>query len=254
MTIKNLLPTIRFEEDTHTYWDGDYKFSRSVTKLLKSLEKPFDAMYWSLKKSGGDAEKAEALRTEWEEKARFASMKGTIAHLMLELQAQGILGGDVDASIVEQVAILQAQYPTEAEYAFNCVDRAKEMLEHLKEEGYTLVDTELCVGLKDIDLAGTMDLLLRDAEGSLVVADWKTNEEIDKPSYGYFLEPFNRLPKSKINGYALQMSIYQEMLKMAGIVEPWAGIHKILWTDNGQGRIINVPHHHRVRDLLKKGE
>ena len=249
------LPEVKFDEEAHKYAVNGVPMRISVTGLLGKIEKPFDEIYWSMRKSDQDQDRAAALRAQWRAKNEQAKLKGTLAHAALEQWArQNLNGGAFDNKELAKQRDRLAEKPYFIEAA-RAADRTIKgglaLLEELSEEGYTLEGggTEIRMTWPELFVAGTADLILR-RNGKWVVADWKTNEDLDKRAYGNFQAPFDTLPASKVNGYALQMSIYRVILEERWGIGPWEDEHLILWTSEGMQRLIRAPHIPEARVLL----
>ena len=68
--------------------------------------------------------------------------------------------------------------------------------------------TEASIFHSGLRLAGQIDLLLQDAEGRLVIADWKRVKEIKTDSsFGHLIYPLDHLPDANYWKYALQLNV-----------------------------------------------
>ena len=59
---------IHFEESDHTYTVDGVGNMTPVSSVISMFFTPFDTEYWSLRKCGGNEEKAEELREKWKAK------------------------------------------------------------------------------------------------------------------------------------------------------------------------------------------
>jgi ATP-dependent exoDNAse (exonuclease V) beta subunit len=77
--------------------------------------------------------------------------------------------------------------------------------------------TEMMVWSSDHQLAGMIDLLVRNEDGTFSIYDWKRIKRRvyeDEPSYGRSGSgPLCHLPDNKFHRYAMQLSLYRELLE-----------------------------------------
>jgi ATP-dependent exoDNAse (exonuclease V) beta subunit len=95
---------------------------------------------------------------------------------------------------------------------------------------YSVVAAEKLVFSPALKLAGTFDLLLEDKEtGEMIIADWKTNEEIKTNNYfSKGLSVLNFMDDCNFNHYSLQLNLYQYILEKEGYY-PYFGFKKELY-------------------------
>ena len=184
---------ITFHEGPHIYTlaNDDVKFT-SVTTFIEQFHESFDGDAISTKISKGCEIKKAELLCQWAQ----SGPHGTLIHRFLELFAEGI----------------KCDYTIAYEYPqFN---KGVKMLAELKEQGWRTFKGEIIVWLKEEALCGTCDLLMINDANELLIADWKTCKDIPENAYGKkFLDPISHLDCSKHNKYALQMSLYQNMIE-----------------------------------------
>ena len=80
-------------------------------------------------------------------------------------------------------------------------------------------------------IAGTIDLLGKSKEnGTYIILDWKTNKKIEKfNTYEkYCLDPISHIPAINYHEYALQLNLYQFLLKYEGYVPRKAQFRRFL--------------------------
>lgn len=104
-------------------------------------------------------------------------------------------------------------------------------------------------------IAGTIDLFGRSKkDGSYLILDWKTNKEIEKDNkYKKFcLAPIQHIPDTSLHHYALQLSLYQYLLKFEGYVEKDAKFKMALLhvTENAAETIIVPDYTNEIKDLI----
>ena len=79
------------------------------------------------------------------------------------------------------------------------------------------ISTEVMVYSKELRIAGTIDVLVRDREnGEYQIIDWKTSKRIDKDSFNGRVgtrPPTRTVTDCNFNHYALQLSLYRYLLE-----------------------------------------
>lgn len=131
----------------------------------------------------------------WAQKGRIASHMGTEAHYGAELLFNGLpmRWWDPDMRVL--------------------CDFCRE---HMLPRGLVAYRTEMEVVCADADLAGSIDLLVRDpASGVVHIVDHKRTDKLRASlrGFGKMSAPFAHLDDCKAAGYAIQVSIYQYILE-----------------------------------------
>jgi len=199
---------IKFEPESHTYWDGDTQL-KSVTRLLNSITEPFDS-----KKISGYMAKSEANKTgedpnviqmrtleEWEVKRKSAEDRGNFIHDNLESY---VVKGKYSPKLQEVV----------------------QQIAPLVKEGYRTYPEALLYSIEH-QTAGLTDLAIQRQKTHNSVYDfwdYKTNEakgiqydsmnrkkDPTKHYNRYFMSPLAHLEDCNYNRYALQLSCYAFM-------------------------------------------
>ena len=190
---------ISFNASTHTYdVDGDTSYV-SVTTLLKTWFKPFDAdkcirilkanPKWNESKYFGmtDADIKEKWSTEGEE----AAILGTQMHANIEMFLNGTTVMD-----------------DSPEYGY--------FLRFISDSKLTLHKAEWRVCDPSIKLIGTIDCSFLNKDGTIDLYDWKRSKEINK-SFGFSIHPdLSHIPSSKYWQYTLQLNMYKYLAEKNG--------------------------------------
>jgi len=197
------------------YYDADHRYESdhcgdyiSATTLIGQYFQSFDTDAIASKVAAKEGTTALDIIQRWNTKRDSASEFGTRCHIYAE---NAILTAFGRNATIDPVFGL-----TEREgYAKRKIDYA---VSKIVESGCTLVQPELIVFSETLAIAGTIDLpLWGKGKSELWLLDWKTNEHAplpDAPSYGRTaLEPIDTLPDTKHIRYALQMSLYELLLK-----------------------------------------
>lgn len=185
---------ISFDPERHVYHVGAEELE-SVTTVVDSCFEHFDAARWARIKRPSDPE---SLMREWEEKGRQARDLGTLMHDRIERHYLG-----------EELEPEAAADPTFASF-----------LNFAAEHRLTPYRTEWRIFSETFHIAGTLDFLARDSQGSYAIYDWKRSTKVVDPDgrvndrnfgkTGHY--PLHHLPDTTYNHYALQVSIYRFIL------------------------------------------
>lgn len=194
-------PNNPFEQDEVIFTDHNHTYTNvktgekliSVSTLINKYVEPFDPtgiiLYKCAQKEG--ISKAE-LKARWDKKRDDSCVKGTKFHEQAE---HYFLHGEVpegpDKKIVSKFA------------------------KSVKFNG--TVFPEILVYSLDLGIAGQSDIAVYDKKThSVAIQDFKTNAEMYKKVYKKLLYPLNHLNDTKINKYALQLSLYCYLLQLKG--------------------------------------
>ena len=184
---------LQFEENNHIYTLND-EILPSVSKLCKSFYKPFDkniAKYIAGKGKYIGMNEMEILN-QWEEKAKKSREIGTSVHLFGE-------NYPFDKSLIPN---------NELEIGI------KQFIDDLPDFIIPLI-CELRTYNKKYKYAGTIDLiLLNTSNNKLIIADYKTNEDLFKVyKNNKLLYPFDFHSDNDFNKYQIQLNHYDLNLK-----------------------------------------
>lgn len=191
---------IVFDEGPHTYTltDSSIKFT-SVTTLIHAQFQQFDAekILDNIFRKNPLPEKyrgktRESLKAEWEKNRDQAATAGTNLHQNIE---DYFNGASIDNDSVEWKQFLRFH---EA---------------NLDLQPYR---TEWVVYDEDIALAGSIDMVTQNLDGTLTIYDWKRSREITKTSNfnKFSINPnIDYIPDSNFWHYSLQLNTYKAILE-----------------------------------------
>ena len=205
LSIQNKNPrddNITFEETGHKYTLLGYdKNVMSVTTLIKKYHPEFNAdkiignmiksHKWSTSKYYGKT--PDEIKLEWSTARDEASVAGTHLHKTIEL------------------------YLNKEEFKNNSPE-FKMFLDfwndfNIKYPNYTLYRTEWIIYDEDIKLAGSIDCVLENEKGELIILDWKRTKELKTYNrYETCFAPFNYLSDCNYSHYILQLNMYKHIL------------------------------------------
>ena len=191
---------IVFDEGPHTYTlNGSHIKFTSVTTLVHHQFEQFDAerILDNIFKKNPLPEKyqgktRESLKAEWEDNRNQAATAGTELHQNIE---DYFNGRDIDNKSVEWQYFMQFH------------------TDNLNLKPYR---TEWVVYDEDIELAGSIDMVTENEDGTLTIYDWKRSREIAKTSNfnKFSTNPqIEHIPDSNFWHYSLQLNIYKAVLE-----------------------------------------
>ena len=224
---------IVFDEGPHIYTiDGDSDFM-SVTTWNHSHFPHFDAdkiitkmirsRNWTRSKYYGQTR--EEIKALWTKNGEEASKAGTKMHYDIEC-----FYNDEDVEIDEDCV--------EFDYFMSFENDIGSELEPYR--------TEWMVWDKELKLAGSIDMIFRNPDGTLVIYDWKRCKEIKKNNryQSATTECINHLPDTNFWHYSLQLNTYKYMLEK-NYGEKVVGMYLICLHPNNANKSyirLKVPH------------
>ncbi|MDE6300303.1 MAG: PD-(D/E)XK nuclease family protein [Muribaculaceae bacterium] len=227
---------LTFEPESHTYTVDGREF-RSVTALVGDLFEKFDADYWAARKAT-PSHPAEVIKAEWEERAAEARNLGTLMHHRIE---QYYLGADTEAWVSD---------PTFRHFcAFTWHHRLRPFR------------SEWPVFIEEYRLAGTVDFLADNGDGTLDLWDWKRSSKlvdrsgavIDHNRYGVTaLAPLEHVPDTSFHHYALQLGIYRYILESKYGVRIRSAKLGVFHPDHTTFHVVDLPYmYDEVKTILR---
>ena len=191
---------ILFDEPTHTYTiDGDSSYTSVTTYVHQHFEKfDSDKVIDNMMKSknwpnnkyyGYDRE---AIKKIWQDNGKTAAELGTKMHYDIECFYNSIPNEN------ESV---------EYSYFLNFQEKYKEL---------SAYRTEWTVYHEELKLAGSIDMVFENEDGTLQIYDWKRCKDISKTnSWNKYstTECINYLPDTNYWHYSLQLNIYKYILE-----------------------------------------
>jgi ATP-dependent exoDNAse (exonuclease V) beta subunit len=203
---------IKFQEEGHLYFiyneDGTLldKPTISVTTLIHHYFPDFDAdgiikmmmksKNWTNSKYYGMS-KGE-IKAQWSENGKNAASIGTLMHFNIELFLNGI-------NVIDETP--QFNHFLNFWNVFNN-----------KYPQFVPYNTEKLVffenfGKDNQTLCGSIDFIMEDDTGKIIILDWKCSKEIKTEGRDKGFEPFNCLDNCNFSHYTLQLNIYRHILE-----------------------------------------
>ena len=187
----------------------------SVSTVLKSFYKPFDATTTkSFKNCGGDPKKEKSLLAEWAATGNYATNMGSRVHYILE------------QNLVNQYG----KYKEVRKPIFKCdeeqtkkgdsmIKAGDEFINLMHDRGAVLLDTEMVLGNIELGYFGQPDkvwlILNKKGELGIAVTDWKTNQPKNFEVHWYtkmMLSPFEKYHSTDLYKYSIQLPLYAKLL------------------------------------------
>lgn len=194
---------IVFHEEGHIYdIEGLEEHPVSVTTLIHNFFPKFNAdlvidkmmkgRNWKTSKYYGKTK--EQIKDEWEASGTEASTLGTAMH------------ADIERFLNEEDPL----NPNSVEFGY-----FKQFWSYFTSvyPGYKPYRTEWLVYDEDKGLAGSVDCVLQNDSGDVIILDWKRSKEIKKSnSYEKGFDPFGNFDNCNYWHYTLQLNIYRHLL------------------------------------------
>ena len=201
---------VTFDEDSHTYFVDGNPVGLSVTGVLKAVERePFDAPAVAAKLArnptpaynGGTGPTGKLLPLapadilkRWDDNRDL----GTCLHGCLERHLNDLP--------VEDAALAHVR------------DEFDQALRWLAASGLTPYRTEWVIYDEACDVAGSVDFVAKNADGDLVIVDWKRCTHGGKGFSKHWrgetmLPPVDHLPECKLSHWSAQVNLYRVMLE-----------------------------------------
>lgn len=229
---------ISFEESTHTYLVDGVAEMTPVSSVVSKFFRPFDAVYWSLRKCNGDVVAAARMREEWDAKGSSSAQAGTHLHRQIENYLN--TGAEPELRCRVSYEGMYVRRSDEVDISrewsfFEAFDRATV---------YHPFRTEWCVFDEEAGIAGTIDLLCSRDDGTFEIYDWKRSNKVDPHEDNRFSRGINgleHLPDTSYAHYCMQQNLYRYMLeKNYGLTVSRMNL-VVLHPDFDSFRVVAVP-------------
>lgn len=229
--------SITFDPITHTYRDdlplwGRETVYESVTALVARHFPAFDEATNAAAVAARTGRLGMDIIAEWHRKRNEAAAYGTRVHAYAEARVNATMAAQGTQGTPEPT-MASPSVPDSDRRAFGVIDRAVSMLA----TAYEFIASEQIVFDPIAGVAGTIDLIARNrTTGNLALLDWKTNEDITDDSFSRVgLPPITHVRDSKVNRYALQLSVYAWIIADPLSYYPTAG-------EPVELAVIHIPH------------
>jgi ATP-dependent exoDNAse (exonuclease V) beta subunit len=219
----NNIDKITFTEEGHTYVDSNNKKYVSVTTLIHKAFHQFDTENIAQKKADKLGISKEELLLEWENKGLVGRTNGTRLHEFAENY------------ILNKNELYQANDINE-KIRFNS---SISMINRLNELFHPIInEPEKLVFSPGFSLAGSIDWLMKINDNNYIILDWKIlSKDLAKEGFnnqtGIILPTLN-IQDSNYWHYALQLQIYELLLKSENYIKETANVSRylIVWRED----------------------
>ena len=189
-------PALRFDPAAHQYYLHGQP-ATSVSSLYKRFFPEFDTERWAAEAARKRGVPAEEVRQEWAARGAGSAGAGTALHQQIEAVYNGAPPIADDAPEFAHFRAFFHDHP------------------HL-----VPFRTEWPIYDEALLLAGTVDLVARQPDGSLAIYDWKRSKKVvgadGQPLGNHYRPaegPLRDLPDCAFSRYSLQLNIYQWLLE-----------------------------------------
>lgn len=213
--------TIVFKEYPHSYFleDKPNETFTSVTQICKKYINKFDVDTISKAYAKKHDMNRKHVVADWANRGKVATDLGNSCHAYAESLVTGI--------------------PIKLDTKYN--NYYKQIKQKFKKDllGCDEIKAEYIIGIPNIKIAGTIDLIKR-IGNEVTIIDWKTNKEIASTNrFKKMLQPFQLLDDCNLNTYRLQINLYRYILKSEGY---FPDCTFTMWIYHiKEDRIINIP-------------
>lgn len=199
---------IEFIPEGHKYIYKGIESFTSVSSLYMSFFAPFDAEGMAMRKSASLGKSPEHIMEEWEVCGTKASETGTFMHKQIENYFNGIEMTDRFTFDFEGKYISQHEE----------IDLSRELRYFMSfRSRLTSVPfrTEWCVCDPVHKVAGTIDFICRNDDGTFDMFDWKHSHKIDPNGriYSFGKNGLSHIPDTSYWHYVLQQNAYRYILE-----------------------------------------
>jgi len=180
---------------------------RSVTGIVREFEHPFlvekaiesmrNSRNWPKKqeefrKEDGEIMTDQEIMASWKRKGDITRSRGTFMHFQIEQHLNGVA--------------VQEPYSPEFQRFLAFEEQAL--------QGMKVVRTEAALFHCGLGACGIADLLCRDADGRIVIVDWKRSDKIVRSNkWERMKPPLHNIQQCKFNTFQMQLNMYRYFLE-----------------------------------------
>lgn len=207
---------LRFDAESHTYTHiGRIEPLTSVTSFIASFFDPYDPYFWINRDDALSLQQKELKKAEQDNKGYIARNLGTFLHTQIE---RSFLG-----DIPESSMLLAPEQGGEGR-AYSIEKEMEYFNQFVRDHRPDPYRTEWMIYDDKHWLAGTLDLLVQEIDGTFTMYDWKRSRRMGREVDGIF-QPNRSNFRQKGHGVishlddtpfihaALQQNLYAEILK-----------------------------------------
>ena len=213
---------LTFTEENHCYKDEYGREYTSGTKLLHKGFEVFDAEKVAAMKSAKTGRPAQEYIQEWQAVGKLASDSGTWMHENCERQILGRFNEMHSPRNEEERICFAAAWEEVCKMQANFCE----------------LQPEKIIFSPRFRISGSIDLLAKANDRKYIIFDWKRIKALKKEGFkgkcGIIYPTFD-VPDCNFYHYALQLSIYEMILKVEGYIPPYAEVERWLLVYRQEG-------------------
>ena len=191
---------IQFDEESHTYTVDGIPVPLSVTALIHRYTRAFVPLIaiQNMRAETRQRYSAQGLVTEedilhaWEQNGKVQRNRGTLMHFHIEQYLNGCVIEPPWSPEFEQFVILHEEITPAHQTPFR---------------------TELSVYSRRLNVAGQIDAIFKETDGTFAVWDWKRCKLLRYDSRSQMKEPLDHLADVNAWHYFMQLNIYRYILQ-----------------------------------------
>lgn len=180
-----------FNKEKHTYKLNGEEY-KSVSSWIDNFTNPFPKDLIAGKVAKRDGVDKDFVLKEWEAKGDLSRSYGNAIHKSIEYY-------------------IKYKEKPDHKHLKDVVDNFIELSD------FEDMESEIVVFSEEKKIAGTVDVLGKNEDGTFTIIDIKTNGNINKKSSNYMKSPFEKLKDTKMNRYKLQLSMYKKLAEENGL-------------------------------------
>ena len=191
---------ISFDEESHTYTVDGVLIPYSVTGLIHQYARAFEPSIavQNMRAETQQSYSNKGLETEgdilhaWKQNGRVQRNRGTLMHFHIEQSLNGCVIESPWSPEFDQFMTLHEEVTRDRQYPFR---------------------TELSVYSKRLNVAGQIDAIFKQSDGTFAVWDWKRCRLLRYDSRSQMKEPFDHLADVNAWHYFMQLNLYRYILQ-----------------------------------------
>lgn len=208
---------IVFTESNHLYVDSQQRRYTSVTTLIGKCFEKFDSEKIAKAKAAREGGDYKELMNQWQQIGKAAANSGTRLHENCENQILGRL------ELIHKPETPEEQI--KFKYASDIVTGLLNDSSNIKFEPEKLIFSPRFL------IAGSVDLLVHHDDGTFTIYDWKNVKEIKQNAFMDkvgTIDATAKIPDSNYWHYALQLQLYEIILKIEEYIPKKAKCRRII--------------------------
>lgn len=220
--------SLTFYEEGHSYADDRGHTYQSATTFISFLFPEFETKMIAERIAKRDGISTDSLLAKWDKKRDEACRFGTRCHEIAE-------------AVFNSEKMPHKPENGKERSAFSAFWK---MADFIKKK-YKVCGAEIIVFDPQMMIAGTVDLLVWDqSKNAFRLLDWKTNAKLEKENkFGQRAKPpLEKIHDCNVERYAMQLALYEILLKRNGYIDNAANVlPNLLWLNGDKVEVINIP-------------